>query len=85
MISRVGQTVALTGPDGKPQRGRILNAYRSTGGFVSVWIDLDDLVANPANRVAPDCVTGALLLIERAGVYRDLWQGQWGLEVIENG
>jgi hypothetical protein len=57
-----------------------LNAYRSTGGFLSVWIDLDDCLANPANHVAGDCVTGALVLTERDGVYRDLWEGRWELE-----
>ena len=85
MIPTVDQTVKITGPDGRPQRGRVLNAYRSTGGFFSVWIDLDDCLANPANHVAGDCVTGALVLTERDGVYRDLWEGRWELEVIEPG
>ena len=85
MIPTVDQTVKITGPDGRPQRGRVLNAYHSTGGFFSVWIDLDDCLANPANHVAGDCVTGALVLTERDGVYCDLWEGRWELEVIEPG
>ena len=39
MVNR-GQEVTATGPDGTTHRGRVLDAYRSTGGIVSVWIDL---------------------------------------------
>lgn len=85
MVPTVGQTVTITGPNGRPQRGRILNAYRSTGGFLSIWIELDDCLANPANDIAGDCMSGALVLTERDGVYRDLWQGRWELGSIESG
>jgi hypothetical protein len=82
MIPTVGQTLSVRGPDGRTQRGKIVSAYRSTGGFLSVWIDLDDCFANPANRATDDCTTRMLVLTERAGVYRDLWHGQWELDTI---
>jgi hypothetical protein len=83
MIPTVGQTVMVRGPDGRTQHGRILSAYRSIGGFLSVWIDLDDCFANPANRAAEDCMTRVLVLTERAGVYHDLWHGRWELDAVE--
>ena len=82
MIPTVGQTLSVRGPEGRTQRGKIVSAYRSTGGFLSVWIDLDDCFANPANRATDDCTTRMLVLTERAGVYRDLWHGQWELDTI---
>jgi hypothetical protein len=82
MIPTVGQTLRVRGPDGRTQRGKIVSAYRSTGGFLSVWIDLDDCFANPANRATDDCTTRMLVLTERAGVYRDLWHGHWELDTI---
>jgi hypothetical protein len=85
MTPTVGQTVTITGPDGSQRRGRILNAYRSTGGFLSIWVELDDCFANPANDVAGECMTQALVLTERDGIYRDLWQGRWELGNIEFG
>ena len=85
IIPTVGQTVTITGPDGSRRRGRILNAYCSTGGFLSIWIELDDSVANPANDVAGECMTQTLVLTERDGIYRDMWQGRWELGNIELG
>ncbi len=73
MIPMVGQTVTITGPNGSPQHGRILNVYRSTGGFLSIWIELHDCFANPANDVAGACMSRALVLTESGGVHRDLW------------
>lgn len=84
MIPTVGQRVIVRGPDGKVQHGRIMSAYRSTGGFLSIWIDLEDCFANPANRSADDCITQVLVLTERAGVYGDLWQEQWELSAAAN-
>lgn len=83
MIPTAGQRVIVRGPDGRVQQGRSVSAYRSTGGFLSVWIDLDDCFANPANRAADACMTRVLVLTERAGVYRDLWHGQWELDAAE--
>jgi len=60
-----------------------VSAYYSTGRFLSVWIDLDDCFANPANRGAADLMTRLLVLTERDGVYRDLWQGRWEFEAVE--
>ena len=65
MIPTVGQTLSVRGPDGRTQRGKIVSAYRSTGGFLSFWIDLDDCFANPANRATDDCTTRMLVLTER--------------------
>lgn len=80
MIPTVGQKLTITGPDGSPRAGRVLKMYRSTGGFLSVWIDLDDRYANPGNQAATECMTRVLVLTERGGVYRDLWQERWILE-----
>lgn len=80
MIPRDGQKVTITGPDGRPRVGWVLKMYRSTGGFLSMWIDLDDCYANPANQAATEYMTRVLVLTERAGVYRDLWQEPWLLE-----
>jgi len=85
MFATAGQRVTVTGPDGKPHPGRVLAAYRSTGGFLSVWIDLYDSLANPANRAAAKWITSVLVLTERAGVYRDLWGGRWELQAADAG
>ena len=80
-----GQEVTATGPDGMTHYGRVLDAYRSTGGIVSVWIDLcGDDSANPANRAAGDWATPVLVLTERNGVYCDLWLHQWEMKVLQN-
>ena len=80
MIPATGEVTTIIGPDGRPRLGRIQRTYRSTGGFLTVWIELDECLANPANWVAPECATRVLVLTERDGVYRDLWQGRWQLE-----
>jgi hypothetical protein len=80
MIPATGESTTIIGPDGKPRLGRILNTYRSTGGFLTVWIELDEGLANPANWVVAECTTRVLVLTERDGIYRDLWQGRWQLE-----
>jgi len=74
---------SVIGPDRRPQCGRIVSAYCSTGGFLSVWIDLDDCFANPANRGAAHWTTRVLVLKERDGICRDLWQGGWEFEGAE--
>jgi hypothetical protein len=83
MVPTVEQTVTVIGPDQRSQHGRIVSAYCSTGGFLSVWIDLDDCFANPANQGAADWMTRVLVLTERDGIYRDLWQGRWEFETVE--
>jgi hypothetical protein len=83
MVPTVGQRVIVIGPDQKSRQGRIVSAYCSTGGFLSVWIDLDDCFANPANRGTADWITRVLVLTERDGVYRDLWQGRWEFQALE--
>jgi len=81
-----GQDVLVTGPDGETHRGRVLNTYQSTGGFVSFWIDLcGDFSANPANQAASDWVSPKLVLTVRDGVYQDLWQQRWNLRVLKGG
>jgi hypothetical protein len=84
MIPAAGQTVTVRGPDGTARPGRIVSAYRSTGGFLSVWIDLDDCLSNPANQAAGVCMSRVLVLTEKAGVYRDLWHGHWELDATLN-
>ncbi len=80
-----GQEVTATGPDGATHPGRVLDAYRSTGGNVSVWIDLcGHYSANPANLAGSDWASPVLVLTERDGVYRDLWLHQWEVRVLRN-
>jgi hypothetical protein len=55
MIPAVGQTVIVRGPARIARPGRIVSAYHSTGGFLSVWIDLDDWLSRPANQAALAC------------------------------
>ena len=76
----------MTSPDGESHRGRVLDTYRSTGGIVSIWIDLcGDYYANPANRVAGDCVSQVLVLTERDGIYQDLWLHRWEVRLLKDG
>jgi hypothetical protein len=82
---KAGQGVTVTGPDGVTHFGQVLDAYRSTGGIVSVWIDLcGDFSANPANRAGSDWASPVLVLTERDGVYCDLWLHQWEVRVLRN-
>jgi hypothetical protein len=84
MTLAAGQRLIVTGPDGLPHPARVLTTYRSTGGVVSVWIDLaEDYLANPANRAAAEWITPVLVLTERSAVYLDLWQERWDLKVVD--
>ena len=86
MSLRLGQEVTVTGRDGASHRGRVLNAYRSTGGIVSIWIDLcGDETANPANQAAGDWASPVLVLREEDGVYLDLWLNPWQVSVVQHG
>ena len=86
MSLRLGQEVTVTDQDGASHRGRVLNAYRSTGGIVSIWIDLcGDETANPANQAAGDWASPVLVLMERDGVYLDLWLNPWQVSVVQHG